>query len=75
MMKRVAFGIALVAAPIALSAAAAPAPITMSEIETQSPAVPAILSARARAKTENRILAQRLDTIIPAIMRQQGIDL
>jgi Xaa-Pro aminopeptidase len=75
MIKRVAYGIALVAAPIALSAAAAPAPITMSETETQSPAVPAILSARARAETENRILAQRLDTIIPAIMRRQGIDL
>ncbi|GAC1403493.1 MAG: M24 family metallopeptidase [Novosphingobium sp.] len=75
MIKRVAYGIALVAAPIALPAEAAPAPIAMSEIETQSPAVPAILSARARAETENRILAQRLDTIIPAIMREQGIDL
>jgi Xaa-Pro aminopeptidase len=47
----------------------------MSETETYTPAVPPILSARERAETENRILATRLDTIIPAIMREQGIDL
>jgi hypothetical protein len=37
--------------------------------------VPPILSARERAETENRILAGRLDTVIPAIMRAEGIDL
>jgi Xaa-Pro aminopeptidase len=50
------------------------APIVMSETEAQAPALPPILNARERAATENRILAARLDTIIPAIMREQGID-
>ncbi len=67
--------LAAVAALIASQAAAAPAPIGMSETEQQAPAVPPILSARERAETENRILAERLDTVIPAIMRAEGIDL
>jgi len=56
-------------------AAAAPAPITMSETEAHAPALPPILAARERAETENRIPAGRLDTTIPAIMRAEGIDL
>ena len=56
-------------------AAAEPAPIDMSETEAQAPTLPRIFTARERATTENRILAERLDTIIPAIMREQGIDL
>jgi Xaa-Pro aminopeptidase len=75
MAKRMVSAIALVAALIALPAAAAPAPITMSETEERAPAMPPILSARERADTENRILAARLDSIIPAIMREEGIDL
>ncbi len=63
------------AALIASPAPAAPAPITMSETEQPAPAVPPILSARERAETVNRILAGRLDTVIPAIMRAEGIDL
>ncbi len=51
------------------------APIAMSETEQAAPALPPILSPRERAALENRILAERLDTIIPAIMREQGIDL
>jgi Xaa-Pro aminopeptidase len=47
----------------------------MSETEAQAPALPPILNARERAATENRILAARLDMIIPAIMREQGVDL
>jgi Xaa-Pro aminopeptidase len=54
--------------------AAMSAPIVMRETEAQAPALPPILNARERAATENRILAARLDTIIPAIMREQGID-
>ena len=65
----------LFAALIALPVVAAPAPIAMSETEEQSPTLPPILNARERAITENRILAERLDTLIPAIMREQGIDL
>jgi Xaa-Pro aminopeptidase len=67
--------LAAAAVLIACPAAAAPAPIGMSETEQQAPAVPPILSARERAEAENRILAERLDTVIPAIMRAEGIDL
>jgi Xaa-Pro aminopeptidase len=75
MIKRAVSEAAVIATLIALPAAAAPTAITKIESETQAVAVPPILSARDRAATENRILAGRLDTIIPAIMREQGIDL
>lgn len=75
MTKGMVSGAALVVALLALPAAAAPAAIAMSETETHAPAVPPILSARDRAATENRILAERLDKVVPAIMREQGIDL
>ena len=75
MATNMVFAAALIAALIALPGAAAPAPVAMSEAGEQLPALPPILNARERAITENRILAERLDTIIPAIMREQGIDL
>lgn len=75
MSKRRVSALALVAALLALPAAAEAAVYVMSEKEEQAPALPQILAARDRAKVEDRILAERLDTIIPAIMREQGIDL
>ncbi len=75
MTKRLISGLALLAAIVGQTTAAASAPLVMSETEAQPPALPPILNARARAAIENRILAARLDTIIPAIMREQGIDL
>lgn len=75
MAKLLISGLALLAALIGVSVQAAPARIAMSETEVHAPAVPQILTARERAETENRILAARLDTIIPKIMREQGIDL
>jgi Xaa-Pro aminopeptidase len=77
MIKRVVFEAALVATLITLPAAvaAAPAAIAMSETETHAPVVPPILSSRDWAATENRILAERLDKVIPVIMREEGIDL
>lgn len=74
MAKRVISGLALLAAMFGPATAAVSAPIVMRETEAQIPALPPILNARERAATENRILAARLDTIIPAIMREQGID-
>ena len=62
-------------APAAAASAPAEAPIGLSETEQAAPALPALLSARERAETENRLLAERLDTVIPAIMRAEGIDL
>lgn len=75
MAKRVISGLALLAAMFGPATAAVSAPIVMSETEAQAPALPPILNARERAATENRILAARLDMIIPAIMREQGVDL
>jgi Xaa-Pro aminopeptidase len=49
--------------------------MAMSETEAPAPAVPPILSSRERAETEDRVLAARLDAVIPAIMREEGIDL
>ena len=73
MAKLMVSGITLAAALCALPAPAAP--IELSETEVQAPALPPLLSARERAERENHILAERLDTIIPAIMREEGIDL
>ena len=50
-------------------------PPGLSETEQAVPALPRILPPRERAMLENRILAERLDTIIPQIMRAEGIDL
>jgi hypothetical protein len=49
--------------------------LPMSEIEQTAPARPAILGLRDRAKLEDAILADRLDTIVPALMRAQKIDM
>lgn len=68
-------GAAVLAVFVGLPAAAVAAPIALSQTEAQAPSLPQILKPRERAMTENRILAERLDTIIPAIMREQGIDL
>ncbi len=69
----------LLGAALATMATAAPAladePLAMRETEDAAPALPAILSPRERAATENRILAERLDTLIPPIMRAEGVDL
>ena len=49
--------------------------IPMSETEQTSPPLPDILSMRERAKVIDRILAERLDTVVPQIMRQEDVDL
>lgn len=36
---------------------------------------PALLDMRARAALEDRILRERLDTIVPRIMRERGVDM
>ena len=63
------------AALLAATPVLADTPLTLSETEQAAPALPHILSPRERAALENRILAERLDTIIPQIMREEGIDL
>jgi Xaa-Pro aminopeptidase len=72
---------ALVRIVLALAAVAAPAiahaapRLPMSDIEQPSPEMPPILPMRERAELVDRILSARLDTVIPQIMREQGIDL
>ena len=63
------------AAALAAVPALADAPLPLTETEQAAPALPPILAPRERAALENRILAERLDTIVPQIMREEGIDL
>jgi Xaa-Pro aminopeptidase len=63
--------LALVTTP----ATAAPMHLAMSEAEAEAPSLPPVLSLRERAVIENRILADRLDRLIPTLMREQGVDL
>lgn len=64
------------AAAMAMSAPLAAEPsLPLTDIEEAAPALPAILPAREQADLINRILAERLDTIIPRIMREEGVDL
>ena len=49
--------------------------LPMSETEQTSPPLPDILSMRERAKVIDRILAERLDTVVPQIMREEDVDL
>ncbi|WP_073974062.1 M24 family metallopeptidase [Erythrobacter donghaensis] len=63
------------AAALTASPALADTPLGLTETEQAAPALPPILAPRARAALENRILRERLDTLIPQIMRAEGIDL
>ena len=47
----------------------------MCPTESSDPAVPAILSLKDRAALQDGWLKQRLDTIVPALMRQHAIDM
>ena len=52
----------------------APTP-TMCQTEGPDPAVPVILSLKDRAALQDGWLKQRLDTVIPGLMRKHGIDM
>ncbi|MFZ4688346.1 MAG: M24 family metallopeptidase [Polymorphobacter sp.] len=56
----------------ALLAAGQPA---MCQTEAADPALPAILSLKDRAAVQDGWLKARLDTIVPALMREHGIDM
>ena len=71
-MKRHFFALA---AALAAHPALADAPPALTDTETAAPTLPEILSPRERATLENRILAERLDTLIPQIMRAEGVDM
>lgn len=61
---------------LAASAFVATAPaISQSDAEQLTPALPAIPSLRDQARIQDQWTAERLDTIVPALMREQGIDM
>lgn len=75
---RLGFGIPALAVAMALSGAALaaePPVIPMSETEQAHPALPQILSPRDQAKVVDAILMDRLETVVPRLMREQGIDM
>ncbi|WP_435201795.1 M24 family metallopeptidase [Qipengyuania sp. 902] len=72
MITRIA---AVLVALLSTPALAAPLILPMSETELVAPELPPILPMRERAEVIDRILAERLETIVPAIMREQGIDM
>lgn len=60
----------------ALLATAQPTPTpAMCQTEASDPVVPAILALKDRAALQDKWLKQRLDTVVPALMREQGIDM
>ena len=55
--------------------AAEPPILPMSDAEQAEPALLPILPLRDRARVENDILADRLKSIVPKVMREHGIDM
>lgn len=66
-------GLALFASPAAGEATTIP--YAMTDTEQAAPAMPAILPLRAQADWIDANLRTRLDTIVPALMREQGVDM
>jgi hypothetical protein len=62
---------ALIAAAQPATAAAQP----MCQFEAADPALPAILPLKSRAVVQDAWLKERLDTIVPRLMREHGIDM
>lgn len=56
----------------AMLAAAQP---VMCQLEPADPAVPAVLALKDRAALQDRWLKERLDTVVPKLMREHGIDM
>lgn len=71
-MKRlVTLAIALGSSP----SSAAELPPAWNVAEAKSPALPSILPLRERAKLQDAWLKRRLDTVVPALMREHEIDM
>jgi Xaa-Pro aminopeptidase len=70
---------AAVVASLGLSCVAAraaePPVLPLNETEQAQPGLPPVLTQRDRAKVVNAILADRLETVVPKLMREQGVDM
>jgi len=61
---------------VATAAHAAEPPVfPLSPTEAAHPPLPEVLTLRDRAKVVDAILADRLETVIPTLMREQGVDM
>ena len=67
-----AFLIAL-AMPASVGAQMPPPVLPMSETEEAAPELPPVLPLRDRAAVIDRILEERLETVVPQIMRENGV--
>ncbi|KPF80478.1 Xaa-Pro aminopeptidase [alpha proteobacterium AAP81b] len=63
-----------IAALLAVATPTAP-PASFCQTELTDPAVPAVLPLRDRAALQDRWLKERLETIVPALMRENGVDM
>jgi Xaa-Pro aminopeptidase len=70
--------LAILAAILMSPLSAAPAQTAqwpLRETEETAPAVPPIIPLRERAAIEDRLLKERLDTLVPRLMRGRGVDM
>ncbi len=65
----------LAAALSALPATAQQQAWPLSQVEQLAPAVPPIVPLRERARLEDQRLKERLDTLVPKLMRERGVDM
>jgi Xaa-Pro aminopeptidase len=63
------------AAGVAASPAAAVPPPALNLEEAAAPSMPPVLGLRERARLEDKWLQRRLDTVVPKLMRENGIDM
>ncbi|WAC23149.1 M24 family metallopeptidase [Blastomonas sp. SL216] len=63
------------AASLAFAAPQALAQAPGNTAEAEAPDYPAVLPLREQAKLRDAWLAQRLETVVPALMREQGVDM
>ncbi len=71
----IAAALAVAAPAAAQTSLASPAPAGFCQAELADPVLPPILPLRERAKVQNAWLKDRLDSIVPALMREHGIDM
>ena len=65
----------IAAALLAAAPAGISAQVAGNTIEAETPALPALLTLRQQAALRDAWLAQRLETLVPALMREQGVDM
>lgn len=74
-MKSRTFLLTAIAASALTSQLSAQPILPLTETEQVAPTLPTVLPLRERAKVVDRLLKERLETVIPTIMREQGVDM